>query len=44
MGRAAKKGFETRINLASSQPYFAVQALNSKGAVLGTSATHTVHH
>jgi hypothetical protein len=44
MGRAAKNGFETRINLASSQPYFAVQALNSKGAVLGTSATRAVHH
>jgi outer membrane protein assembly factor BamB len=44
MGRARKHGFETRINLASSLPYFAVQALDSKSAVLGTSVTRTVHH
>lgn len=31
-------GFETGISTSSTQPYFAVQALNSAGQVLGTSA------
>lgn len=39
---APKTGFETTINVNSSQPYFAVQALSASGDVLGTSQTLTV--
>ncbi len=35
----AKLGFETTIKLSTAGPYVAVQALDSSGAVLGTSAT-----
>jgi Arylsulfotransferase (ASST) len=37
-----KKAFETQIRI-SSEPYVAIQALNSAGRVLGTSATVAVH-
>jgi hypothetical protein len=33
-----KNGFETTIGLSTSLRYFAVQALGSRGRVLGTSA------
>jgi Arylsulfotransferase (ASST) len=36
---AAKSGFQTTISAGSAGPYVAVQALDSSGAVLGTSAT-----
>jgi hypothetical protein len=36
---AAKSGFQTTITAATAGPYVAVQALDSSGAVLGTSAT-----
>ncbi len=36
---AAKSGFETTIATPGPEPYVAVQALNSAGAVLGTSST-----
>jgi hypothetical protein len=36
---AAKSGFQTTITAGSAGPYVAVQALDSSGAVLGTSAT-----
>lgn len=39
---APKTGFETAINVRSSLPYFAVEALSGSGAVLGTSHTLTV--
>jgi hypothetical protein len=42
VARARKAGFETTINVRSSLPYFAVRALGSSGAVLGTSHTLTV--
>jgi hypothetical protein len=35
---AAKAGFQTSIAAAAAGPYVAVQALNSAGAVIGTSA------
>jgi hypothetical protein len=35
---AAKSGFQTTIAVRAAGPYFAVQALDSSGAVLGTSA------
>jgi hypothetical protein len=38
---AAKRGFETTITAATGAPYFAVQALDSEGHVLATSATAT---
>ncbi len=38
LAQAARTGFETTIHLSSSEQYFAVQALNSRGEVLGTSA------
>jgi hypothetical protein len=38
---AQKRGFETTITAATGAPYFAVQALDSKGHVLATSATAT---
>ena len=40
--RATKTGFETTINVNSTLPYFAVNALSSNGVVLGTSHTLTV--
>lgn len=36
---AGRRGFETAIGLGSAQPFVAVQALDSAGHVLGTSAT-----
>jgi hypothetical protein len=39
VGAAPKAGFETSIQVSSSAPYVAVQALDSSGAVLGTSPT-----
>jgi hypothetical protein len=36
---AAKSGFQTTITAGSAGPYVAVQALDSSGSVLGTSAT-----
>jgi hypothetical protein len=36
--RAARTGFETTINLATSRRYFAVKALSAGGQVLGTSS------
>ncbi|MGO9488587.1 MAG: arylsulfotransferase family protein [Solirubrobacteraceae bacterium] len=36
---AARSGFETAIGSPASAPYLAVQALDSSGAVIGTSAT-----
>jgi hypothetical protein len=36
---AAKTGFQTTLTVHSPGPYFAVQALDGSGAVLGTSAT-----
>ena len=36
---AAKAGFETTLKASSAGPYFAVQALDGSGNVLGTSAT-----
>jgi Arylsulfotransferase (ASST) len=36
---AGKRGFETDISAGTGVPYFQVQALGSKGQVLGTSAT-----
>lgn len=39
---ARKSGFETTINVSSTLPYFAVQALSEAGRVLGTSHTLTV--
>ena len=36
---APRSGFETAITTPSAQPYVAVQALNSAGAVIGTSKT-----
>jgi hypothetical protein len=38
VGKFSRTYFETTMNVASKQPYFAVQALNSAGQVLGTSA------
>ena len=38
---SSKRGFETAITAATGAPYFAVQALDSKGHVLATSATAT---
>jgi len=38
---ARKRGFETAITAATGAPYLAVQALDSKGHVLATSATAT---
>ena len=37
----AKRGFETAVSAPTGQPYFAVQALDSKGQVLATSSTAT---
>lgn len=42
VAQAMKTGFETTINVSSTLPYFAVNALSSNGAVLGTSRTLTV--
>ncbi len=39
---AAKAGFQTTITAHTSGPYIAVQALDSSGTVIGTSATVTV--
>jgi hypothetical protein len=39
VGQFPKKFFETTRSIGSAQPYFAVQALDSSGQVLGTSAT-----
>jgi hypothetical protein len=39
VGRASRTGFETAIKIPTSLPYYAVQALDSRGEVLGTSAT-----
>lgn len=39
MGSAARDGFETPISISSVPTYVAVQALDSSGAVLGTSRT-----
>jgi hypothetical protein len=36
---AAKAGFETTLKASTAGPYFAVQALDGSGNVLGTSAT-----
>lgn len=36
---AAKAGFETKLKASTAGPYFAVQALDGSGNVLGTSAT-----
>jgi hypothetical protein len=38
---APKQGFETKIPVTSNQSYFAVQAFDATGAVLGTSAPTT---
>jgi hypothetical protein len=38
IAQGARTGFETTINLTSSLNYFAVQALDAQGNVLGTSA------
>jgi hypothetical protein len=38
VGRFPKTYFETTMTVASKRPYFAVQALNSAGQVIGTSA------
>jgi Arylsulfotransferase (ASST) len=37
IGGAAKNGFESQIGVHSAAPYFAVQALDPSGSVLGTS-------
>lgn len=39
MGSAVRDGFETPISVSSVPPYVAVRALDSQGAVLGTSRT-----
>jgi hypothetical protein len=39
LARATRTGFQTTINVSSRARYFAVQALDSHGRVLGTSAT-----
>jgi hypothetical protein len=38
VARATKTGFETAVHVKSALRYFAVQALDAKGDVLGTSA------
>ncbi len=41
VGQFSKTSFETGMSVASTAPYFAVQALNAAGAVLGTSSVLT---
>jgi hypothetical protein len=38
-GAGQRTGFQTTIAVPGAGPYVAVQALNSSGAVIGTSAT-----
>ncbi len=41
LGRSARRGFETQINISSRPRYVAVQALAASGAVLSTSPVRT---
>jgi hypothetical protein len=44
LSTASRSGFETAITVASTPRYVAVQAVNARGKVLGTSATRSVAH